>query len=117
MDYRNLLNIPRSKSLELIRSDTFNLLDATNSITRLPVRKEKDKTVFDLVMPCCALGGECCPGDDINDKNCCSEELVLKWLDENKPDVNPNYYTWKEAKWSFDRFHYRLKQRGKVKPQ
>lgn len=117
MDYRNLLNIPRSKSLELIRSDTFNLLDATNSITRLPVRKEGQKTIFDLVMPCCALGGECCPGDDINDKSCCSEDLVLKWLDENKPDVNPNYYTWKQAKKSFDRFHYRLRQRIKVKPQ
>ncbi len=117
MDYRNLLNIPRSKSLDLIRSDTINLLDATNSITRLPVRKEGQKTIFDLVMPCCALGGECCPGDDINDKSCCSEGLVLKWLDENKPDVNLNYYTWKKARLSFETFHYRLGQRGKVKPQ
>lgn len=117
MDYRNLLNIPRSKSLDLIRSDTINLLDATNSITRLPVRKEGQKTIFDLVMPCCALGGECCPGDDINDKSCCSEGLVLKWLDQNKPDVNLNYYTWKKARLSFETFHYRLRQRGKVKPQ
>mmetsp|Transcript_31272 Transcript_31272/g.62993 ORF Transcript_31272/g.62993 Transcript_31272/m.62993 type:complete len:399 (-) Transcript_31272:162-1358(-) len=117
MDYRNLLNIPRSMSLELMHSDTFNLLDATKSIFRLPVRKEDQKTIFDLVMPCCALGGECCPGDDINDKSCCSEERVKKWLDGNKPDVNLNYYTWKEPRKSFGRFRYRLRQRHGVQPQ
>ena len=117
MDYRNLLNIPRSMSLELMHSDTFNLLDATKSIFRLPVRKEDQKTIFDLIMPCCALGGECCPGDDINDKSCCSEELVKKWLDGNKPDVNLNYYTWKEPRKSFGRFRYRLRQRHGVQPQ
>jgi len=115
MDYRNILNIPRFKSQELIRSDTFNLLYTTKSITRLPVRKEETKTIFDLVMPCCALGEGCCPGDDINDESCCSEELVKKWLEENKPDGNPNYYTWKEAKQNFDRSHYRLNQRMKVR--
>jgi len=117
MDYRNLLNIPRSMSLELVHSDTFNLLDATKSIFRLPVRKEDQKTIFDLVMPCCALGGECCPGDDINDKSCCSEERVKKWLDGNKQDVNLNYYTWKEPRKSFGRFRYRLKQRHGVQSQ
>ena len=44
MDYRNLLNIPRSMSLELMHSDTFNLLDATKSIFRL--------TYLTQIMPC-----------------------------------------------------------------
>ncbi|KAL7495983.1 LOW QUALITY PROTEIN: hypothetical protein ACHAWT_008311 [Skeletonema menzelii] len=117
MDYRNLLNIPRSLSNELMHSDTFNLLDTTKSIFRLPVRREGAKTIFDLVMPCCALGGACCPGNDINDKSCCSEELVRKWLNENNPDVNLNYYTWKEARKNFGRFRYRVNQRSKVNPQ
>lgn len=117
MDYRNLLNIPRSKSVELMRSDTFNLLDATKSITRIPFRKENQKTFFDLVMPCCALGETCCPGNDINDKSCCNEERVKKWLGENKPDLNLNYYTWKEARKNFERFQFRLRQRQKVMPQ
>ena len=80
MDYRNLLNIPRSISLELSCSDTFHLLQATNSITRVPPRRENQKTIFDLVAPCCKLGGQCCPGNDINDKSCCSEDRLKKWL-------------------------------------
>jgi hypothetical protein len=42
---------------------------------------------------------------------------VKKWLDENKPEVNLNFYTWKEARKNFERFQYRLRKRQKVQPQ
>lgn len=113
MDYRNLLNIPREKSQLMQYSDTFTLLDATKSLTRIPMKSEGQKTVFDLVLPCCALGEACCPTSDINAKECCSEKLVMKWLHEHKLEINPYMYSWKAARNEFHRFRYRLGQRQK----
>ncbi|KAL7484032.1 hypothetical protein ACHAW6_009674 [Cyclotella cf. meneghiniana] len=117
MDYRNLLNVPREKSDSLKYSDTFVLLHATASLTRVPTKKEGQKTIFDIVVPCCALGGDCCPGTDVNAKDCCSEVRVRKWLEENKPDVNPYMYFWKESRSEFHRLRYRLRQRQKAATQ
>ena len=113
MDYRNLLNIPRSKSTALRYSEVFILLHATQSLIRVPTRAEGQKTIFDIVLPCCALGGACCPGSDVNAKDCCSEALLKIWLDKNKPDINPYTYFWKEARQEFARLGYRLRQRQK----
>ena len=89
MDYRNLLNIPRSKSTALRYSEVFILLHATQSLIRVPTKGEGQKTIFDIVVPCCALGGACCPGSEVNAKDCCSEALLKIWLDKNKPNINP----------------------------
>ncbi|KAL7516735.1 hypothetical protein ACHAWX_001720, partial [Stephanocyclus meneghinianus] len=104
----------REKSDSLKYSVTFVLLHATASLTRVPTKKEGQKTIFDIVVPCCALGGDCCPGTDVNAKDCCSEVRVRKWLEENKPDVNPYMYFWKEARSEFHRLRYRLRQRRKA---
>ena len=113
MDYRNLLNIPRSKSTALRYSEVFILLHATQSLIRVPTKGEGQKTIFDIVVPCCALGGACCPGSEVNAKDCCSEALLKIWLDKNKPNINPYTYFWKEARQEFGRLGYRLRQRQK----
>lgn len=117
MDYRNLLNIPRSKSKSLRFSEIFVLLHATQSITRIPTQSEGQKTIFEIVVPCCKLGESCCPGSDINAPSCCSEDRVSTWLEENKPDSNPHFYFWKTARQEFVRMQYRLRQRQTVSPQ
>lgn len=76
MDIRNLLNIPRSRSIDLIFSDTFNLAQAAHVITR--VDKEN---IFELVHPCCAPHAGCCPTPtDATDRyGCCMEATVAKY--------------------------------------
>jgi len=76
-DFRNLLAIPRKKAKELVFSDAFNILIASEAIKGPVVSKD----IFDRVLPCCTLGGECCPSGKADDKECCSEGNVKKWLD------------------------------------
>ena len=45
MDYRNLLNIPRSKSTALRYSEVFILLHATHSLIRVPTKGEVFRAV------------------------------------------------------------------------
>lgn len=117
MDYRNLLNIPRTMNIELMKSDTFSLLDATRAFARVPPPSEgNDGDIFRMVLPCCELGKECCLGTNINAQKCCNEANVMKWLGkaENHPEANPYMFTWKAARTELGRFRYRLRKRTEI---
>jgi FkbM family methyltransferase len=110
MDYRNLLNVPRKMSTQLGMSDTFNLLLATQSI----VRVSRD-TIFENVFPCCAVGGECCPGKDPKANTCCSESAVAEWHEKNNVFKRPPaMFGWKTARKEFETWHWRLRERNKI---
>ena len=99
MDFRNLINLPRRISSEVMRSDTFQLLDATRAFSRAPPPSENaNYDIFKMVVPCCELGNECCPGTDVKDKDCCSEARVLEWLKAHPPETNPYMFTWKAGR-------------------
>jgi hypothetical protein len=76
MDYRNLLNISRPMSRHLSFSDVWQLVLASEAISRVTAM-----TIATAVYPCCALGGECCP---VAGKDCCMDSIVGKWLEDNK---------------------------------
>lgn len=113
MDFRNILNIPRSLSARFAKSDTANVLLATEAIAR--VTGNGDNSILNAVYPCCALGGECCPGNDINAKSCCSETLVMNYLTKNNLKKPPSMMGWKSGRISFQTWQWRLRQRQKVK--
>ena len=114
MDYRNILNIPRGLSARFADSDTANILLATEAIAR--VAGNEDWSIFKAVYPCCALGGECCPGNDINAKSCCSESLVVNYLTKNNLQQKPpSMMGWRSGRISFHKWQRRLRQRQKVK--
>ena len=113
LDYRNILNIPRDLSIQFGNSDTANLLFASEAIARVTASEEW--SIFEAVYPCCALGGECCPSDDINAKSCCSEGLVMDWLNKNNVVKPPSMTGWKNARISFEKKQWRLGQRQKIK--
>lgn len=93
-DYRNLLNIPRGLSRRMAHSDTFNLLHATERIFRVDA-----DAIFEMVLPCCALGGECCPGGDLKESTCCDEKTVTNWYKKNNIKMSPkSMYGWKNSK-------------------
>lgn len=74
MDFRNLLNIPRSLSAKLHLSDAFTFAMASEIIWRVD-----SKSIFDTVLPCCALGNACCDVKDTSDPICCAQEIVDPW--------------------------------------
>lgn len=112
MDLRNILCIPRSKSVAFGRSNGFNLLLAMDAIKRVT-----SKDIAEIILPCCALGGECCPGNDLNGRDCCNEEIVLEWYSKqssatlSKPAATLGF---KHGAQEFLRRQWRLRQRQKV---
>lgn len=78
MDYRNLINFPRSMMKKLVHSDAFNQALFTEVI--FPVNS---KTIFSKVYPCCALGEECCRYNSTSVKGCCREDNMRKWHSKN----------------------------------
>jgi len=113
MDFRNILNIPRGLSLKFSESDTANMLLATEAITR--VTGNKDLSIFEAVYPCCALGGECCPGNDINANSCCSEDLVMDYVTKNNLQKPNSMMGWHLSMVTFKTRQYHLRQRRKIK--
>jgi FkbM family methyltransferase len=83
MDYRNMLCIPREKLPDLVFSDVFNLALTTGAMYRVT-----SLTVFDMVYPFCALGAECCNVNNTDDKQCCNERVVYKYL-KGKDKLHP----------------------------
>ena len=109
-DFRNLLNIPRGLSRRMAHSDTFNLLHATESIFRVDV-----DTIFEMVLPCCAQGGECCPGGDLKAPTCCDEKSVINWYKKNNIKMSPaSMFGWRNSKKTYETWQYRLRMRGKT---
>lgn len=78
MDYRNLINFPRTFVPNLEHSDVFNLAISTDAIFQI-----NSKTIFEKIYPCCTLGGECCPYESTNHKDCCHEKIMIKWHEEH----------------------------------
>lgn len=115
LDYRNLLNIPRELSAAFGKSDTINLLFASEAITRVESSGGEYVSIFEVVLPCCALGGECCPGNDIMAQHCCSEALVMDWAKKNNSMRPSSMIGWKSARIWFEKWHWRLLQRQKLK--
>jgi FkbM family methyltransferase len=109
MDFRNILAVPRHRSIDIIYSDAVNLLMASNSIVRVD-----SNTIFDWVYPCCKLGGECCPGDDPDDSSCCHEDTVLKWLETHNIRKPVQLSSFKHSRKATLRQWYRMRQRGKL---
>lgn len=111
MDLRNILCIPRSKSDAFGRSNSFNLLLAMDGIKRVTA-----ENIAQIVLPCCALGGECCPGTNLNGPDCCTEKVVLEWHSKNRAAFSPPAATigFKIASQNFMKIQYRLRQRRKV---
>ena len=109
-DLRNLLNIPRSLSRRMAKSDTFNLLHATESIFRVDV-----DNIFEVVLPCCAQGGECCPGGDLKAATCCDEKSVTNWYTKNNIKMSPaSMFGWKNSRKAYETWQYRLRKRSKT---
>lgn len=110
LDFRNLLNVPRERSAAFAQSDAVALLFAAEALVRVEATGSPYTSIFEVVWPCCAKGGECCPGDDVHRKDCCSEGLVLAWAKRN--NVQPAARLgWKTGRKWFDKWHYRLGQR------
>lgn len=108
IDLRNVLCIPRERSEAFGQSDAFNLLLATDALKRVT-----SETIAETILPCCALGGECCPGDNLNGKGCCTEEVVIAWYDKHQ-DVNrppQSMLGFKTARKEFLTWQYRLRKR------
>jgi hypothetical protein len=109
---RNILCVPRSKSVALGQSNGFNLMLAMDAIKRVT-----SKDIAEIILPCCALGGECCPGNDLNGPDCCTEKIVLEWHSKHgsasfsKPAVTLGF---KNGAQEFLRRQWRLRQRQKV---
>lgn len=79
VDLRNILCIPREKSNNFGKSDGFILLLTMGGIQRVT-----SEDIAQRILPCCALGGECCPGNDLDGANCCTEKVVLEWHKNHK---------------------------------
>ena len=109
MDFRNILAFPRKRNKVLEYSDAFNLLMAGNLVIRVD-----PESIFDWVYPCCKAGGECCPSGDPNDKQCCMQDKVQSWLDQNKIFVPPQLSTFVGSRRSTQRQWYRLKKRASI---
>lgn len=112
IDMRNVLCIPRGKSVAFGSSDGFNLLHATEGIQRVT-----SEDIAEKVLPCCALGGECCPGNDINAADCCTYDMVKEWYDKHKEINKPPAMMlgFKQARKEFLSVQYRLRQRLRTK--
>lgn len=92
MDFRNILNVPRKLSGKLTNSDAFALGLATEAMFRVD-----SESIFRQVYPCCAIGGECCPGGDPDAKECCGTTLVNDWLQANGQQRRVASKDWKAA--------------------
>jgi len=110
VDYRNILCIPRKKSEAFGMSDGFILLLTMGGIQRVT-----SEDIAQKIHPCCALGGECCKGNDLDGANCCTEKVVLEWHENHKEAFNKPIVTlaFKQGRTEFLRQQYRLRQRTK----
>ena len=112
VDLRNVLCIPRERSTAFGMSDAFNLLLKMKGIQRIT-----SGDIAKLILPCCALGGECCQGHNLNGKDCCTEEVVLEWHKKHKGSHEAPIGTlaFKAGRQEFLKQHYRLRKRNKAK--
>jgi len=111
VDLRNILCIPREKGVAFGMSDGFNLLYSMGGLMRVT-----SKDIAQKILPCCALGKECCPGDNLYDESqCCTEKQVLQWYAEHKDSKPIQTIAFKEGRKEFSKMQYRLRQRAKVK--
>lgn len=110
VDLRNVLCIPRRKSEDFGKSDGFNLMLVMGGIQRVT-----SEDITQRILPCCALGGECCPGNDLDGANCCTEKMVFEWHNNNKEKLNKPVVTlgFKEGRQEFLKQQYRLRMREK----
>lgn len=112
IDLRNVLCIPRNRSKAFGKSDGFILLLMANALKRVT-----SDDIAQQILPCCALGGECCLGNDLNGEHCCTEKVVLDWYDKHQ-EVNrppPSMLGWKTARKEFLTQQYRLGKRQRTK--
>ena len=112
VDLRNILCIPRDRSTAFGMSDAFNILLKMKGIQRIT-----SDDIAKVILPCCALGGECCQGNDLNGKDCCTEKVVLEWHKKHKESHEAPIGTlaFKEGRQEFLRQQYRLRKRDKTK--
>lgn len=113
MDFRNILNIPRELSSRLVDSDVFSLALASETIFRVD-----SKTVLELVYPCCAAFGPCCPNGEVTKfrSGCCSEHAINNFLKDNPPNypVPAAFKDWNGAKAVTEKRWKDLKARAKA---
>jgi FkbM family methyltransferase len=109
MDFRNMINIPRTLSQKLTHSDAFSFALATQAIFRVD-----SSTVFDKVYTCCAPGAECCANGDVSDKNCCSQQCVAGWMKNSGMQKAEVFHGWQSARKTTLGRWKELKARGKV---
>ena len=112
IDFRNILCIPWSRSEAFGRSNGFGLLLMMEGLKRVT-----SDDIAQVILPCCALGGECCEGDNLDGENCCTEEVVLNWYGKNKEAhrIPPAMLGFKQARQEFLRQQWHLRQREKTK--
>lgn len=110
IDLRNVLCIPRRRSLAFGKSNGFGLLLMMEGIKRVT-----SDDIGKLILPCCALGGECCQGNDLYGKQCCTEDVVLKWYANNKDAYQAPFAMvgFQKASREFQKQQWRLRQRTK----
>lgn len=109
LDVHNVINIPRQMSKKFGNSDIFSTLIGLQGGDRITA-----DTIAERVLPCCALGGECCPGDDLEALDCCSDKLVFAWHKKNNIPYNEFTLGWKGARVRFLKKGYRENQRQKL---
>ena len=112
VDLRNVLCIPRDRSTAFGMSDVFNILLKMKGIQRIT-----SGDIAKVILPCCALGEECCQGNDLNGKDCCTEQVVLEWHEKHKGSHEAPIGTlaFKEGRQEFLKQHYRLRKRNRTK--
>lgn len=110
VDLRNILCIPRNRSTAFGTSDAFNILLKMKGIQRIT-----SADIAKVILPCCALGGECCQGNDLYGKDCCTENVVLEWHKKHKESHEAPIGTiaFKEGRQEFLRQQYRLRKRNR----
>lgn len=108
VDLRNVLCIPRDRSVAFGTSDAFNILLRMNGIQRIT-----STNIAEKILPCCALGGECCQGNDLYGKDCCTEKVVQEWYKQHKEShIAPvGTLAFKGGRQQFLKEQYRLRKR------
>lgn len=109
MDYRNLINIPRSLSPKLEYSDAFSFALFTEAIFRVD-----STTVFEKVYPVCAVGAECCANGNTSDKSCCSQTCVMRWLDRTNKHRPIAFKAWNPSRRATMQQWAELRERGRI---
>ena len=84
-DLRNLISIPRSRTVNFSGSNVLDLALASRSLYAVNAN-----SIVSHAFPCCVRGGECCPADgQKRAASCCFHWRVQQWMNRTLWHVSP----------------------------